>query len=150
MFVRRAQYMDRIYVKHNDKAPVHQLGLDLWRDCVVRRRDTRERLLLLLLGNVRKERQGEVIDRALMRSITMVRTASLYIGSDVLVPRLLCTAERQGGVVDRALMRSITINHHAAWNPLHSVQSLFLYPCCRSAEVLSAVCLAGHCLALTS
>ena len=66
--------MDRIYVKHNDKAPVHQLGLDLWRDCVVRRRDTRERLLLLLLGNVRKERQGEVIDRALMRSITMVRT----------------------------------------------------------------------------
>ena len=71
---RGAQYMDRIYVKHNDKAPVHQLGLDLWRDCVVRRRDTRERLLLLLLGNVRKERQGEVIDRALMRSITMVRT----------------------------------------------------------------------------
>lgn len=71
--MRGAQYMDRIYVKHNDKAPVHQLGLDLWRDCVVRRRDTRERLLLLLLGNVRKERQGEVIDRALMRSITMVR-----------------------------------------------------------------------------
>ncbi|KAK9837407.1 hypothetical protein WJX81_000098 [Elliptochloris bilobata] len=65
-------YMDRIYVKHNDKAPVHQLGLDLWRDCVVRRRDTRERLLLLLLGNVHKERQGEVIDRALMRSVTMM------------------------------------------------------------------------------
>ena len=82
---RGAQYMDRIYVKHNDKAPVHQLGLDLWRDCVVRRRDTRERLLLLLLGNVRKERQGEVIDRALMRSITMVRTTSQHtLGSNVL------------------------------------------------------------------
>ena len=67
------QYMDRIYVKHNDKAPVHQLGLDLWRDCVVRRRDTRERLLSLLLSNVRKERLGDVIDRALLRSITQAR-----------------------------------------------------------------------------
>ena len=76
LHARGAQYMDRIYVKHNDKAPVHQLGLDLWRDCVVRRRDTRERLLLLLLHIVRKERQGEVIDRALMRSITMVRPPS--------------------------------------------------------------------------
>ena len=65
--------MDRIYVKHNDKAPVHQLGLDLWRDCVVRRRDTRERLLSLLLSNVRKERLGDVIDRALLRSITQAR-----------------------------------------------------------------------------
>lgn len=72
-------------MKHNDKAPVHQLGLDLWRDCVVRRRDTRERLLLLLLGNVRKERQGEVIDRALMRSITMVRIKTLHTGFNVRV-----------------------------------------------------------------
>ena len=30
------QYMDRVYVKHQNKAPVHQLGLDLWRDLVLR------------------------------------------------------------------------------------------------------------------
>ncbi|DBA68946.1 TPA: Cullin-3B, partial [Trebouxia sp. C0005] len=29
-------YMDRIYVKHQNKVPVHQLGLDKWRDVVVR------------------------------------------------------------------------------------------------------------------
>jgi len=76
--------MDRIYVKHNDKAPVHQLGLDLWRDCVVRRRDTRARLLPLLLGNVRRERQGEVVDRALLRSIALARAPGRARG----VPRV--------------------------------------------------------------
>ncbi len=64
--------MDRIYVKHQNKVPVHQLGLDKWRDVVVRNKRVRERLLLTLLDLVQKERTGEVIDRALMRSITMV------------------------------------------------------------------------------
>lgn len=66
------QYMDRIYVKHQNKVPVHQLGLDKWRDVVVRNKKVRERLLTTLLEMVQKERTGEVIDRALMRSITMV------------------------------------------------------------------------------
>ena len=69
------QYMDRIYVKHQNKTPVHQLGLDLWRDGVVRSRRIRERLQGIMLGLVTRERNGEVIDRALMRSITMVRCA---------------------------------------------------------------------------
>lgn len=64
--------MDRIYVKHQNKVPVHQLGLDKWRDVVVRNKRVRERLLTTLLDLVQKERTGEVIDRALMRSITMV------------------------------------------------------------------------------
>lgn len=34
--LRGLQYMDRIYVKHQNKVPVHQLGLNLWRDTVVR------------------------------------------------------------------------------------------------------------------
>lgn len=68
----RLQYMDRIYVKHQNKVPVHQLGLDKWRDVVVRNKKVRERLLTTLLDLVQKERTGEVIDRALMRSITMV------------------------------------------------------------------------------
>ena len=67
------QYMDRIYVKHQNKTQVNQLGLDLWRDVVVRNKRIRERLRSTLLGLVHRERTGEVIDRALMRNITMVR-----------------------------------------------------------------------------
>ena len=65
--------MDRIYVKHQRKAPVTQLGLDLWRDCVVRRRGIRERMLAMLLDLVQRERSHEIVDRALLRSITTVR-----------------------------------------------------------------------------
>ena len=71
-----AQYMDRIYVKHQNKTQVNQLGLDLWRDVVVRNKRIRERLRSTLLGLVHRERAGEVIDRALMRNITTVRTPS--------------------------------------------------------------------------
>ncbi len=65
--------MDRIYVKHQNKTQVNQLGLDLWRDVVVRNKRIRERLRSTLLGFVHRERAGEVIDRALMRNITTVR-----------------------------------------------------------------------------
>ncbi len=64
--------MDRIYVKHQNKTQVNQLGLDLWRDVVVRNKRIRERLRSTLLGLVHRERAGEVIDRALMRNITTV------------------------------------------------------------------------------
>ena len=67
------QYMDRIYVKHQNKAPVSQLGLDLWRDHVVRQRGIRDRMLTMLLELIQKEQTGDIIDRALLRSITMVR-----------------------------------------------------------------------------
>ena len=67
-----AQYMDRIYVKHQNKAPVSQLGLDLWRDHVVRQRGIRDRMLGMLLELIHKERTGDMVDRALLRSITMV------------------------------------------------------------------------------
>ena len=66
------QYMDRVYVKHQNKTPVHQLGLNKWRDVVVRDRRIKERLLKLLLEHVHRERTGELIDRNLMRSITQV------------------------------------------------------------------------------
>ena len=64
--------MDRVYVKHQNKTPVHQLGLNKWRDVVVRDRRIKERLLKLLLEHVQRERTGELIDRNLMRSITQV------------------------------------------------------------------------------
>eukprot|EP00891_Asterochloris_glomerata_P001669 jgi/Astpho2/1669/e_gw1.00032.27.1_t len=65
-------YMDRVYVKHQNKTPVHQLGLNKWRDVVVRDRRIKERLLKLLLEHVQRERTGELIDRNLMRSITQM------------------------------------------------------------------------------
>lgn len=82
------QYMDRIYVKHQQKVPVHQLGLDKWWDVVIRNKQISERLLGTLLELVHKERTGDVIDRALMRSITMV---SIPV-SDA-VQSLLCNGE---------------------------------------------------------
>lgn len=62
--------MDRIYVKQQAKTPVHQLGLDLWRDHVVREPRIRERLRGQLLEAVQKERGGELIDRGLVRAMT--------------------------------------------------------------------------------
>ena len=59
-------------MKHQNKTQVNQLGLDLWRDVVVRNKRIRERLRSTLLGLVHRERAGEVIDRALMRNITTV------------------------------------------------------------------------------
>jgi Cullin family len=108
--------MDRIYVRHQHKVPVHQLGLNLWRDTVVRNPriqvfktaqplgavfavvvlhsihymtrhsqqcsvrtinasrvwNMQDRLQSILLEMVTRERSGDVIDRSLMRSITMV------------------------------------------------------------------------------
>lgn len=64
--------MDRIYVKHQNKTPVHQLGLDLWRDLVIYDANIEGRLRSNLLSLVQRERNGEMIDRALFKSITTV------------------------------------------------------------------------------
>ena len=63
-------YMDRTFVTNNNKTPVHELGLNLWRDIIVRAAKIRDRLLETLLDLVHKERTGEVIDRSLMRNVT--------------------------------------------------------------------------------
>mmetsp|Transcript_20563 Transcript_20563/g.61882 ORF Transcript_20563/g.61882 Transcript_20563/m.61882 type:complete len:739 (+) Transcript_20563:362-2578(+) len=65
-------YMDRTYVGRHQVVPVHQLGLNLWRDVVVRAPRLQERLSSTLLALVARERAGEIIDRALMRSVTMM------------------------------------------------------------------------------
>jgi cullin 3 len=72
MYVGREQYMDRIYVKHQNKAPVNEVGLQLWLTVVVQNRTIRERMLTIMLDMVKKERNGEIIGRSLMRSITTV------------------------------------------------------------------------------
>ncbi|KAG6556425.1 hypothetical protein Mapa_002368 [Marchantia paleacea] len=63
-------YMDRTYVTNFNKTPVHELGLNLWRDNIVRSAKIRDRLLDTLLDLVHRERTGEVINRGLMRNIT--------------------------------------------------------------------------------
>ena len=70
--ITKTQYMDRTYVQQQHKTHVHQLGLDLWRDCVVRNKAISERLRQILLELVRQERTGELIDKQLMRHTTKV------------------------------------------------------------------------------
>lgn len=63
-------YMDRTFIPNTHKTPVHELGLNLWRDVIIHSHAIQSRLQAILLENVRRERSGEVIDRGLMRSIT--------------------------------------------------------------------------------
>ncbi|BBG94238.1 cullin 3B [Prunus dulcis] len=62
-------YMDRTYIPSTQKTPVHELGLNLWRDNIIRSSKIQTRLLNTLLELVLRERTGEVIDRGLMRNI---------------------------------------------------------------------------------
>lgn len=62
-------YMDRTYIPSNRKTPVHELGLNLWRDNVIHSNKIQTRLLNTLLEHILKERTGEVINRGLMRNV---------------------------------------------------------------------------------
>eukprot|EP00899_Mesostigma_viride_P019647 jgi/Mesvir1/27684/Mv07403-RA.1 len=62
-------YMDRTYVTQHHKTPVLQLGLNLWRDEVVRCPAIHDRLQTTLLREVHRERLGEVVDRGLLRAV---------------------------------------------------------------------------------
>ncbi|KAJ3695615.1 hypothetical protein LUZ60_000992 [Juncus effusus] len=75
-------YMDRTYVPASHKIPVHELGLNLWRDHIVHSNKIQTRLLNTLLDLIYQERNGEVINRGLMRSSTkmlMDLGSSVYI-----------------------------------------------------------------------
>eukprot|EP00775_Hariotina_reticulata_P012940 gene12940-13068_t len=63
-------YMDRTYVTQQHKTPVFQLGLDLWRDQVVRQSQIQQRLQSILGDMVARERAGELVDRALLKATT--------------------------------------------------------------------------------
>jgi len=67
-------YMDRTYVPKNRKTPVHELGLNLWRDVVINSNETKTRLLDTLLDLMLRERNGEVINRGLMRNLIKMPT----------------------------------------------------------------------------
>jgi cullin 3 len=75
-------YMDRVYVVHNNLAPVYDVGLQKFRDNITRHANIKDRLLNSLLGNIEKERRGEAIARGLMKNITTM-LVDLGIGSKV-------------------------------------------------------------------
>ncbi|GJT95822.1 cullin 3 [Tanacetum coccineum] len=62
-------YMDRTFIPSTHRTPVHELGLNLWRDNIVHTVKIQLRLKDTLLELVQKERGGEVINRGLMRNI---------------------------------------------------------------------------------
>ncbi|KAG1678291.1 hypothetical protein FOA52_013912 [Chlamydomonas sp. UWO 241] len=88
-------YMDRTYVSQNQKTPVYPLGLELWRDHVVRNPHIRERMLSILLDLVHKERTGEMVDRSLIQSTTQMLSdlgQAVYV-EDFETPFLVAAAD---------------------------------------------------------
>nr|GMD25798.1 cullin-3A [Ipomoea batatas] len=67
-------YMDRTFVPSTHKTPVHELGLNLWRDNIIHSSKIQTRLLNTLLELIFRERTGEVINWGLMRNIIKMLT----------------------------------------------------------------------------
>eukprot|EP01104_Vermistella_antarctica_P018565 TRINITY_DN6925_c0_g1_i1.p1 TRINITY_DN6925_c0_g1~~TRINITY_DN6925_c0_g1_i1.p1 ORF type:complete len:734 (-),score=196.01 TRINITY_DN6925_c0_g1_i1:99-2300(-) len=65
-------YMDRVYVQRHQVPTVYDLGLILFRENVARADKIRGRLRDTLLDNIERERNGEVIDRRLVKSVTQM------------------------------------------------------------------------------
>lgn len=61
-------YMEKQYCPSSQKPPVFNMGVGLFRDIVVQSSHVGPRLKRLLLENVQRERNGEVIDRGHMKS----------------------------------------------------------------------------------
>eukprot|EP00303_Exanthemachrysis_gayraliae_P000646 CAMPEP_0206009892 /NCGR_PEP_ID=MMETSP1464-20131121/10557_1 /ASSEMBLY_ACC=CAM_ASM_001124 /TAXON_ID=119497 /ORGANISM="Exanthemachrysis gayraliae, Strain RCC1523" /LENGTH=316 /DNA_ID=CAMNT_0053383497 /DNA_START=43 /DNA_END=989 /DNA_ORIENTATION=+ len=73
-------YMDRTYVTVNKKTPVYELGLNAFRDVVIRSAHVRDRLVRIVLGVVERERRGELVDRPRLRQVTAMLAE---LGKDV-------------------------------------------------------------------
>ena len=72
--------MDRTYVAAQKKTPVYERGLQIFRDEVCRCPRIRDRLLQMLLDLVQRERQGEMIERSLVKTVTSML---VELGRDV-------------------------------------------------------------------
>lgn len=59
---------DRTYVPQHNKTKVYDMGLQIFRDAIARHDRVKDRLRNLLLENIRREREGQLIDRILMKS----------------------------------------------------------------------------------
>ena len=63
-------YMDRTYVASTKKTPVYDRGLQIFRDEVCRNPKVKDRLLQMLLDLIQRERQGEMIERGLLKTVS--------------------------------------------------------------------------------
>lgn len=66
------KYVDRVYVPNQKHAPIWDLGLDLFRDTIVRsaRQPCHVQLMVTLLRHVYCEREGTVVERRTLKEIT--------------------------------------------------------------------------------
>ncbi|KAG5459942.1 MAG: Cullin repeat-like-containing domain protein, partial [Olpidium bornovanus] len=65
-------YMDLYYAKPCNVPQVYELGLDLFRDRIVRLPKLKRHLIYTLLKQIQLERDGEVIDRGVLKSVTHI------------------------------------------------------------------------------
>jgi len=65
-------YMDRTYVKQNQRKPVYEMGLSLFCQYCTRAPRVKDRIRNLLLQLLQSERDGEKVDRHLIRSTTQM------------------------------------------------------------------------------
>ena len=63
-----SRYMDRTYVVQFKKTPVFDMGLEIFQGEVARHKQVKDRLQRLLLERILNERNGEVIERDLVKS----------------------------------------------------------------------------------
>lgn len=63
-------YLNSVYVPTSNLPSVYDVGLMLFRDTVARAPEIKRRLLDLLLNEVARERNGEVVDRSVIKSAT--------------------------------------------------------------------------------
>jgi len=73
-------YMDRTYVASQKKTPVYERGLQIFRDEVCRNPRVKDRLLSMLLDLIKRERNGEMIERSLLKTVTSML---VELGRDV-------------------------------------------------------------------
>ncbi|SHO77120.1 Similar to S.cerevisiae protein CUL3 (Ubiquitin-protein ligase) [Malassezia sympodialis ATCC 42132] len=66
------KYVDRVYVPNQQRVPIWDLGLDLFRDTVVRstRQPCYVQLMVTLLRHVYCEREGTVVERRTLKAVT--------------------------------------------------------------------------------
>jgi cullin 3 len=60
-------YMDRTYVTSQRKVAIYDHGLIIFRDTIARHPQVKDRLKALLLDSVRRERNGQLVERILVK-----------------------------------------------------------------------------------
>ena len=80
-----APLQDKMYCTRHKMPGVYELGLQLFRDHVVRNPQVNSRLKVVLLENIYNERMGEVIDRVLMKNALSMLVEVGLSGSDIYI-----------------------------------------------------------------